>query len=78
MSAKKKPQAPPTELKTISLSWKQYDEIYDSAHAIVEIAFLCKKAGEGEEFPGRALETIYHRLADVLEELQEQRMQIDV
>jgi hypothetical protein len=45
MSAKKKPQAQPTELKTISLSWKQYDEIYDSAHAIVEIAFLCKKAG---------------------------------
>ena len=71
------PQSEPT-LKTISLKWHQYDEIYECAGAISELAFLCKKASEGEEFPGCVLETIYDRLSDVLEETQDQRMEIDV
>jgi len=77
MSAKEKQQAQSEQPKTISLKASQYDEIYECASALNEIAFLCKKASEGEEFPGCALETIYHRLADVLEETQEQRQEID-
>jgi hypothetical protein len=77
MSAKEKQPAQSEQPKTISLNLSQYDEIYECAGALSELAFLCKKASEGEEFPGRALETIYHRLADVFEETQEQRMQID-
>jgi len=84
MSAKKKatdqseqPQSEAT-LKTISLKWDQYDEIYECAGALAELSFLCKKASEGEEFPGRTLEIIYDRLADVLEETQDQRNAIDV
>lgn len=60
-----------TQVKTISLSAFQYDEIFECAGALSELSFLCKKAAEGgEEFPGRTLETIYDRLSDVLDEIR--------